>query len=73
MEPPETEETVRTCESTPSSFRRRSAPAWNRAARNPPPDRQTAIPSRRALGRYRAAIVEVSTGPGLRAHSARRP
>ena len=61
MEPPDTEEMVRTRESTPSSFSRRSAPPWNSAARNPPPERQSAMPFRSLPGRYRASRLDVST------------
>ena len=70
MDPPETAETVRSCPSIPSSFRRRSAPRWNSAARKPPPERHSAVPRRgpRQLGPWcassRAAAICAPAGSG---------
>jgi len=48
MLPPETALIVSSPERMPSSFRRRTAPRWNSAARTPPPDRHRARPVRHA-------------------------
>src|ERR1700687_1544601 len=50
IEPPETEVIVLTCDRSPTSFSRRSEPKWNKEAREPPPERHSAIPLRSLFG-----------------------
>src|SRR5687768_4923203 len=59
MLPPDTLVTTSTPDRRPSSLSRRTAPRWNRVARNPPPDRQ------RAVGGAGMAGLARGTGPVL--------
>src|SRR5262245_10515901 len=64
MLPPDTDEIVSTSERMPSSWRRRSAPRWNKALRNPPPERQIAISCRGSPRASCARLVGDGAGQG---------
>ena len=66
IEPPDTLEIASRAPSRPVSASRRSAPAWKSIARDPPPERQSAVPVRTLTAACGATTLgSPSTAPPL--------